>query len=120
MQKIILTQIILLSCTVLVGVLLKTGLLPVSSDIHRLLGITSGVLGIITVIAVFMGKQRLTIKLLALAVLLLTISAAIGGSSLSTATNYDLSYGQMVISGILALITSIVLYMKLKSNKPLR
>lgn len=115
MQKIIITQIILLSCTVLVGILLKVGVLPISNDVHKFFGIASGVVGIIAVIVVFVHKQKLKIRLLAIAALLLTFNAALGGSSLSTTVNYDFSYGQMVFSGILALITSIILYIKLKS-----
>lgn len=117
MKKVVLVQVILLLCTVLLGLSLKTGLLPVSNDTHRYFGIGSGLAGLIVLILAFVQKQSLQIKLLAIAVILLTFSAAMGGNSLESTANYDLSYGQMVVSGFLALVISIVIYFKL-SKKP--
>ncbi len=116
MKKVVLVQVVLLLCTVLLGISLKVGILPISTDIHKFFGIASGLAGLIVLILAFMQKQRIQIKLLAAAVILLTFSAGMGGSSLENTANYDLSYGQMVVSGFLALVISIVIYFKLPSK----
>jgi hypothetical protein len=64
----------------------------------------------------FKTNQSGLIKTLAIGALLLTISAAVGGSSLATASNYDLSYAQMFLSGTLAFLLTLIMVFKLKSN----
>lgn len=120
MKKVVLAQIVLLLCTVLLGLSLKTGMLPISSDIHKLFGMTAGLVGIVVLILAFLNKLPMSVKALALAALLLTGSAAIGGSALESTTNYNFYYGQMAVSGILALFVSIFLYFKIRSQKSLK
>lgn len=116
MKKIVTVQVILLLGAVVLGGFLKVDLASGPRDLHRFVGMSAGLVGIITLITALKTNQAKTIKILAAVASLCLISAAIGGASLQTTINYDLSYGQMVLSAITALIVSSVLLFKLRTN----
>ena len=114
MKKIVIAQALILLSVILLGLTLKFNL---ESDIrifHRVFGILAALVSMTTAGFAFKTNQSGLIKTLAVGALLLTISAAVGGSSLLTASNYNLSYAQMIISGSLAFLLTLVLFYKVK------
>jgi heme A synthase len=117
MKKLVIVQTALLLATILLGSLLKNDLASGVRDFHRAFGMLSVLSSILVLITTFKTNVQSQIKWLSFAVITLSIVAALGGLSLSTTSNYDLSYIQMAGSGFVAFIISCVLLYKLRSRK---
>lgn len=116
MKKFVILQIILIASAVVLGGLLKGDLGSGVRDFHRVFGIIAGVSALVTLITAYKSKCSHSVKILAGFAFILLVSAALGGGSLRTTTDYDASYGQMAGSALLALITSIVLFFKVRKE----
>lgn len=117
MKKLVILQTFILLLTVILGLLLKIDPTSPLRPFHPLTGGLAGLIGIVTVIVSFTSQQKKITKILLVIVLLLTVSAGLGGGSLKDTANYDLAYAQMAGSGFLAFITSSIITFKLKSSR---
>ncbi len=115
MRKLVVIQTILLVGTIVLGALIKNGIVPEISQYHGLVGRLSGLVGLVILIMAFVKKQLTIVKTLSVLNLFLVIIAAFGGASFSQ-TNSSLSFSLMILSGTLALIVSIILAFKLRNT----
>ncbi len=114
MKKAVLLQIILLIGVVLLGFFLKINPISGPRILHKLIGFIAGFVGIFTAFTAYKEKYPKIILGLSILAVLLTLSAGVGGSLLYRISNYNLAYFLMVISGFLALITAIILGVKVR------
>lgn len=65
----------------------------------------------------FVSQKNTTLRVLSVVAFLLLGSAAMGGMELAASSNYNVSFGQMTLSGVAALIVTGVMHGRMKKGK---
>lgn len=113
MKKIVLLQIILLASAVTLGLILKMNLIEGPRLLHRLMGTSAGVVGVVTAVWAYQQKHSVMANKLAILTLILTLIAGTAGSMLYKVADYNMAYLTMMTCGVCALLTSLLMYRKI-------
>ena len=116
-KNIITAQIVLLVLAVLAGLALKGDLTSGVRNFHRLFGMLAGLAGLLTTITVYRDKSTTKQRTLAIVAFVLSLVAGAEGKMLKTTSNYSMTFNSMRISGMLALVASVMLLVSLKKQK---
>ena len=108
LMHVVALQAFALLAAVAAGNMLNNDLVDGPRELHRLVGISAGLLGIAVVAMAFQQKVKNSVKALAVVTLVFTFIAASSGAYLDTADNYDKKFNMMRMAGTLALITSVI------------
>ena len=118
LKQVIIAQIVFLALGVVAGAMLNSDVADGPRTLHRLAGVLAGVSGLVATVVVFKNNSRKKIKGFVVGALVLTVVAAMSGSSLKTTDNYDKSFNAMRAAGTLALVSSVgsLVYVKKSLN----
>ncbi len=115
-KHLVTVQVVLLLGAVIAGLILKTDLADGPRMAHRAIGGLAGIVSLASLVMILKNNSPKFQKLLAVDALVLSFVAGYAGKTLVTASNYDLYFNLMRVSGVLALASSVALLSLLNSS----
>lgn len=115
-KELISIQIALLAAAIVAGAVLGTNLTDGPRMLHRALGGSASIIGLIAAIMLMRQAVKSNMKVLAWASVAAGFVAGAAGASLKSASNYQAALMSMKLAGLIALGLAVTVLVKLKNS----